>query len=109
MERLEALCGRRLQRVGLSATQRPLDEVARYLGGIERPSATVRKKAARRARTSADAEDEIHDEFGKNAGNKPATFRPVTIVDAGVRRPIKLTVEVPVEDMSRIGDVLEVA
>jgi ATP-dependent Lhr-like helicase len=35
LERLEALTGRRLQRIGLSATQRPLEEVARFLGGIE--------------------------------------------------------------------------
>src|SRR5512142_1627802 len=33
LERLEALAGRPLQRIGLSATQRPLDEVARFLGG----------------------------------------------------------------------------
>src|SRR6202171_4982604 len=33
LERLEHLCGRRLQRIGLSATQRPLEEVARFLGG----------------------------------------------------------------------------
>ena len=35
LERLEALTKRRLQRIGLSATQRPLEEVARFLGGIE--------------------------------------------------------------------------
>src|SRR6478672_836217 len=33
LERLEALCGRRLGRVGLSATQKPIDEVARFLVG----------------------------------------------------------------------------
>ncbi|MBI4662602.1 MAG: DEAD/DEAH box helicase [Verrucomicrobia bacterium] len=33
MERLEALAGRPLQRIGLSATQRPIDEVARFLVG----------------------------------------------------------------------------
>ncbi len=33
LERLEALCDRAPQRIGLSATQRPLDEVARFLGG----------------------------------------------------------------------------
>jgi len=33
LERLSALCRRDPQRIGLSATQRPLEEVARYLGG----------------------------------------------------------------------------
>src|SRR5262249_59600944 len=35
LERLGHLAGRPIQRVGLSATQRPLEEVARYLGGGE--------------------------------------------------------------------------
>jgi ATP-dependent Lhr-like helicase len=35
LERLQELAERPLQRIGLSATQRPLDEVARYLGGGE--------------------------------------------------------------------------
>ena len=39
LERLEALTKRRLQRIGLSATQRPLEEVARFLGGVETPEA----------------------------------------------------------------------
>nr|WP_109485578.1 DEAD/DEAH box helicase [Occallatibacter savannae] len=49
LERLEALAGRRLQRIGLSATQRPLEEVARFLGGVEVASVTpllVKQKAA---------------------------------------------------------------
>src|SRR6185503_8423154 len=33
MERLEAITSSPLQRIGLSSTQRPLDEVARFLGG----------------------------------------------------------------------------
>lgn len=33
LERLERLCGRRLQRIGLSATQKPIQEVARFLVG----------------------------------------------------------------------------
>lgn len=33
LERLEALCGRRLTRIGVSATQKPIDEVARFLVG----------------------------------------------------------------------------
>ena len=51
-----------LQRIGLSATQNPLEEVARFLGGPR---------------------------------------REVTIVDAGIRKPLDLRIEVPVESMSR--------
>ena len=35
LERLERLCERPPQRIGLSATQRPLEEIARFLGGME--------------------------------------------------------------------------
>ena len=35
LERLAALCPRKLQRIGLSATQRPMDEIARFLVGVE--------------------------------------------------------------------------
>ena len=36
LERLEALAGRRLTRIGLSATQQPIEEVARFLVGTKR-------------------------------------------------------------------------
>jgi len=78
LERLESL--RRsarpdapaLQRIGLSATQRPLDEVARFLGGREQ---------------------------GEN--------RPVTIVDASAKKEFDLHVEVPVDDLSKMGEIDE--
>src|SRR5689334_24359918 len=38
LERLEAIAKRPPQRIGLSATQRPLDEIARFLGGCEEDS-----------------------------------------------------------------------
>ncbi len=41
LERLEALCERPLVRVGLSATQKPIDAVARFLVGTERPCEIV--------------------------------------------------------------------
>ena len=40
LERLSELCSSDPQRIGLSATQRPLDEIARFLGG-DRPVAIV--------------------------------------------------------------------
>ena len=43
LERLEQLAGRKLQRIGLSATQRPLEEVARFLGGAEAPTKATKK------------------------------------------------------------------
>ena len=39
LERLDALAGRRLQRIGLSATQKPIEEVARLLVGTSRVQA----------------------------------------------------------------------
>jgi ATP-dependent Lhr-like helicase len=85
LERLEALRSREspdrpaLQRIGLSATQRPLEEIARLLGGGE---------AAAGSR------------------GRPGTWtpRPVEIVDAGHRKALELRVEVPVEDMARLAE-----
>jgi ATP-dependent helicase Lhr and Lhr-like helicase len=37
LERLAGLCERPLQRIGLSATQKPLEEVARFLVGVQPP------------------------------------------------------------------------
>ena len=50
LERLEALTAKPLQRIGLSATQRPLEEVARFLGGVD---VAVRRRASQRVGRSA--------------------------------------------------------
>ncbi len=82
LERLGQLPPRPPQRIGLSATQRPLEEIARFLGGFE-----------------------------PDPGGEPDTGRlrqrPVRIVDAGVRKPLELEVVVPVEDLSSLGEVLD--
>ncbi len=41
LERLEALTSRPLVRIGLSATQKPIEEVARFLTGSDRPDPAV--------------------------------------------------------------------
>src|SRR2546421_9592629 len=65
LERLEVLCGRKLQRIGLSATQRPLEEVATFLGGAERRSraSAKRKTAAKHSDDPAEIEQELSEEF----------------------------------------------
>jgi ATP-dependent helicase Lhr and Lhr-like helicase len=41
LERLDRVTDGPLQRIGLSATQRPLDEIGRFLGGVDRPVTLV--------------------------------------------------------------------
>jgi ATP-dependent Lhr-like helicase len=72
LERLEQVTTRPPQRIGLSATQRPLEEIAHFLGG--------------------------HGADGRR--------RPVSIIDAGIRKPLDVEVVVPVEDMGAMGQVV---
>jgi ATP-dependent Lhr-like helicase len=100
LERLEALADRPLQRIGLSATQRPLEEVARFLGGVE---GTSPKPGPRRAAPAlaADPREEVRGELSSAA--EEVRHRPVTVVDAGAKKALELRIEVPVEDMARLG------
>jgi ATP-dependent Lhr-like helicase len=102
LERLEAIADRSPQRIGLSATQRPLDEVARFLGGA-RPAAASGSKPSRKPRSADEAEAEIEAEFAESSRRRPVHYRPVTIVDAGQKKALKLTIDVPVEDMAKLA------
>ncbi len=124
LERLEALVqasgGRRLQRIGLSATQRPLEEVARYLGGAEGQlqvaGSQLQAKDESVTGSVADILPEMRAE-GDAAGALVKAvrdedaggvrYRSVTVVNAGARKTLELRVEVPVEDMARLGEVEE--
>ena len=95
LERLEALTKRRIQRIGLSATQRPLEEVARFLGGVETPETSPLADSVPPAEAawSSDLADPV-----------PLRYRPVTIINASAHKQLKLRIEVPVEDMAHLGE-----
>ncbi len=101
LERLEALTGRRVQRIGLSATQRPLEEVARFLGGAEGQGREEGRGNGSEILTA------VVDDDDESGGGQGIRFRPVTVVNAGARKTLELRVEVPVEDMARLGQMDE--
>ena len=53
LERLELLCGRPLRRIGMSATQRPLDRMARFLLGTRNDDCAIVDAGASRERDLA--------------------------------------------------------
>ncbi|HJQ38400.1 MAG TPA: DEAD/DEAH box helicase [Thermoanaerobaculia bacterium] len=100
LERLAMRCEREPQRIGLSATQRPLEEVARFLGGAAGFSPPENVGGLK------PAAPQIHDEFADHAKTQ---FRPVTIINTGEKKQLTLKVEVPVEDMAKVAESLEIA
>ena len=138
LERLEALTKRPIQRIGLSATQRPLEEVARFLGGVEVPIDPPSQKSDGTKGTGFSpcinsSKDggalapeatlvPIPGEPQSEALILPETeswtadivettnirYRPVTIVNASAPKQLKLRIEVPVEDMAKLGQQEEI-
>ncbi|MEP7044717.1 MAG: DEAD/DEAH box helicase [Dokdonella sp.] len=99
LERLDELCERRLVRIGLSATQKPIGEVARFLTGAEPcllpPVADLTQQAGEGTATSSPCAT------GEGAGRRkgaPLELAPPTtcsIVDSGHIRPRDLAIELP--------------
>ncbi|HTV82556.1 MAG TPA: DEAD/DEAH box helicase [Acidobacteriaceae bacterium] len=92
LERLEAITARPLQRIGLSATQRPLEEVARFLVGYQdgHPARSGSKSSQVSGR-------DLHPD------DLESSPRPVTIVNATSPKKLVLRVEVPVEDLTPVA------
>jgi ATP-dependent Lhr-like helicase len=88
LERLARLAPQPPQRIGLSATQRPLEEIARFLGGME-----VRAAGPARAK-------------GKGKQASDTTPRPVHIVDCGLVKQMETRVISPVEDLAHVGGTI---
>jgi len=115
LERLERLVQAPLQRIGLSATQRPLEEVAKFLGGAvtrkattpSTRSTTAQKQSSNSLRARGPKPDfsaSVHEEF---EDDHAVTYRPVTIIDASAPKKLAITVQTPVEDMAAMGKPAE--
>jgi ATP-dependent Lhr-like helicase len=111
LERLEAIAAQPIQRIGLSATQRPLDEVARFLGGAlqntkaRKHESTKGHENTKKKRDGGpeDLEDVVNEEFAAPAG--AVKYRPVTIIDASEPKKLDIKVHVPIEDMAKVSEL----
>ena len=92
LERLQEPATRPIQRIGLSATIRPLEEVARFLGGSEWVSGGDGDAHTGDGGVAPGVATGVGPRRG---GLVP---RPVTIVDAGHQKPLNLRVETLTED-----------
>jgi ATP-dependent Lhr-like helicase len=77
LERLQQVAPKAPQRIGLSATQKPLDEIAKFLGGCN-----------------------------ATAPGEAASFRPVTIVDCGLVKQMEVKVKSPVPDLAHVDGTI---
>ncbi len=114
LERLQALVGRPIQRIGLSATQRPLEEVAQFLGGVDVPATTLPALATHTLiEENALAAEELEPDWLANSSSGSLAgaphFRPVSIINASEPKRLDLRIEVPVEDMARLGQQEELS
>jgi ATP-dependent Lhr-like helicase len=87
LERLDHLqTGPRPQRVGLSATQRPIDQIARLLSGAGPASGDPAGALA-----------------GDVAGDGHHAWRPTAIVDCGHIRSLRVSIELPGSELSAVA------
>lgn len=87
LERVEALTGCAPQRIGLSATQQPIESVAEFLVGARQPSLVKREASLARGHTN-DERRETND---------------VMVIDVGHRRDMDLAVEVPKDELGAVA------
>jgi len=83
LERLQKVAQQPLLRLGLSATQKPIEEVAKYLCGVGQAPSPVR----------------LGGEGGTGEGARPT---PVAVIDEGHRRAMDLAIEIPRSNLETV-------
>jgi len=112
LERLASLCEKHPTRIGLSATQRPIDQIAQFLvgsecevicsgvAGIESSrhqqsyDPRVRSTRLQPCRTARNAQDSLLSTYNSAAS--------VHIIDAGHTRDLDLAIDVPASELSAV-------
>ncbi len=92
LERLEALTLTKPQRIGLSATQRPIETIARFLVGNQ-TSSTVNPQPA----------SVLSSALSTQHFPLASSSTPCTIIDVGHKREMDLAVEVPKDELSAVA------
>ncbi|WP_437231242.1 DEAD/DEAH box helicase [Planctomicrobium sp. SH661] len=96
LERLEALTSQKLQRIGLSATQKPIERMADFLVGVERRELSV------------ECQEKLNGSLPENSSQRSTlntqhsllnVQRSARIVNVGHSRELDLAVEVPPSDL----------
>ncbi len=93
LERLDALTFMKPQRIGLSATQRPIELVAEFLVG-NRPALHVKPETSNVSDSALSPQPSVL---------SPQSSALCTTIDVGHRRTLDLAVEVPKDELSAIA------
>ena len=105
--RLSPLVSHRLQRIGLSATQKPIERMARFLVGAGEELDPVPPELPPRELPELDAtggcKEEV-DRAGQIASREPPAPRPVdcSIIDVGHRRQLDLGIVTPESELGAV-------
>ena len=116
LERLEALTLMKPQRIGLSATQRPIETVAQFLVGNRTASIVNRQWSISSEPSAISNQPSVSDSGNSslNIQNFASTEAPLTpdgsrltspcqIIDVGHKREMDLAVEVPKDELSAVA------
>lgn len=113
LERLSQVAPAPPQRIGLSATQRPLAEIARFLGGCDAPEpdeyrANLSRQTSPGVEAGRPEKLETPPRLGVNKleRHEKPRFRPVTIVDCGLVKQMQVSVVSPVEDLAHVDGTI---
>ena len=102
LERLQSLCRKPLQRIGLSATQRPIERMAEFLVGSadgREPMAESRNPFPEQRALPFELEEKG---LRLSADGHRLSAGPATIIDVGHSRHLDLAIEVPEMELGAV-------